>query len=150
MAKQEERKQSRVLEILTTEYPADRIALIIMGALVTVVGYYLLSGDRFGDTGPVLAITNTTSWWTSWIFGNDTGILIFSIVLTAIGVFAMGFGAWPYFQPSFKEMKRVSWPNGATIRNHTARVFGFIMVVAFMFVIYTWMLNPLFDWLKGL
>jgi preprotein translocase SecE subunit len=144
MSKQtEERTGSRVLEILTTEYPLDRVLLVIMGMLVTVVGYYLVSGD------PFLQITNTDSWYTSWIFGTDTGILIFSIFILVVGVVALVIGLWPYFQPSFKEMKRVSWPNGATIKNHSARVYGFILFLILVFVLFETGLTPLFDWLKG-
>jgi preprotein translocase subunit SecE len=142
--KQQEQKGSRVLEILTTEYPIDRILLVVMGMIVTVVGYYLVTND------PFLSITNTTSWYTKWIFGSDLGILIFSIFILLMGVAALGIGLWPYFQPSIKEMKRVTWPNIPTIRNHSARVFGFILFLVVVFVVYENALGPLFDWLKSL
>lgn len=143
MAKQEQ-KGNRVLQILTTEYPIDRVLVVIMGLLVTVVGYYLVSGDSY------LQITNTGAWWSSWIFGTPTGILIFSIFILIMGIGALGLGLYPYFKPSFKEMKKVTWPNGTIIRNHSLRVFGFIFFLVFVFVVYETALDPLFSWLKTL
>lgn len=143
MAKQEQ-KGNRVLQILTTEYPIDRVLVVIMGLLVTVVGYYLVSGD------PYLQITNTDAWWSSWIFGTDTGILIFSIFILIMGVGALGLGLYPYFKPSFKEMRKVTWPSGSVIRNHSLRVFGFILFLVAAFIIFGAALNPLFDWFDTL
>ena len=141
MAKQEQ-KGNRVLEILTTEYPIDRVLVVIMGLLVTVVGYYLVSGDSF------LQITNTDAWYTKWIFGTDTGIIIFSWFILLMGVGALVLGLYPYFKPSVKEMKRVTWPNGNVIKNHSLRVFGFILFLMLVFILYETGLNPLFDLIK--
>ena len=142
MAKQEQ-KGNRVLEILTTEYPIDRVLVVIMGLLVTVVGFYLVTND------PFLQITNTDAWYTKWIFGTDTGILIFSIFILLMGVGSLVIGLYPYFKPSVKEMKRVTWPNGTTIKNHSVRVFGFILFLMAVFVAYEAALKPLFAFLKG-
>ena len=141
MAKQEQ-KGNRVLEILTTEYPIDRVLVVIMGLLVTVVGYYLVSND------PFLQITNTDAWYTKWIFGTDTGIIIFSWFILLMGVGALVLGLYPYFKPSVKEMRRVTWPNGNVIKNHSLRVFGFILFLMLVFILYETGLNPLFDLIK--
>ena len=149
MAKQQE-EGNRVLKILTTEYPIDRALVVIMGLLVTVVGYYLVSGHLIpGTTTPYLQIVRTDAWWTKWIFGSDTGIMIFSIFILVMGVGALILGLYPYFKPSFKEMKRVTWPNGTVIKNHSLRVFGFILFLMAVFVLYNAGLTPLFDWLRG-
>jgi len=148
MAKQEE-KGNKVLKILTTEYPIDRILVVIMGLLVTVVGYYLVSQHQTPAGQVYLQITNTTSWYTKWIFGSDTGILIFSIFILVMGVGALALGLYPYFKPSVKEMKRVTWPNGSIIKNHSLRVFGFILFLMAVFVLYNAGLTPFFEWLKS-
>jgi preprotein translocase subunit SecE len=143
MPKSEQVKQNKVLEILTTEYPFERILMGVLGVIVTVLGVYLIQGD-------VLTITNTDAWWNAWLFGTDAGILGFSIFILVIGVVSFFVAIWPFFQPSFAEMKKVSWPNGKTIRNHSARVFGFIILLGLLFVIYDFGLQPLFDWLMSL
>lgn len=148
MAKQEE-KGNKILKILTTEYPIDRILVVIMGLLVTVVGYYLVSQHQTPAGQVYLQITNTDAWYTKWIFGSDTGILIFSIFILVMGVGALGLGLYPYFKPSFKEMKRVTWPNATVIKNHSGRVFGFILFLMAVFIVYNAGLTPFFEWLKS-
>ena len=150
MAKQEQ-EGNRILKILTTEYPIDRVLVVIMGLLVTVVGYYLVSGHTYpGSNTVVLQITNTDAWWSSWIFGSDIGIAIFSWFIIVMGVGALGLGLYPYFKPSFKEMKRVTWPNGSIIKNHSLRVFGFILFLVAAFILFGAALNPIFTWLNSL
>lgn len=139
---QDERKTNRVLEILMKEYPAERIIMGVLGIIVIVLGVYLIQGD-------VLTITNSNDWWNSWIFGTDTGILIFSIFIVVVGTVSFFVAIWPFFTPSFSEMKKVTWPNSSIIRNHSARVFGFILFLAGMFVVYDAVLAPLFKWING-
>lgn len=141
--KQEEVKKNKVLEILTKEYPFERILMGFLGVLVIVLGVYLIEGST-------LRITNTDSVWTSWIFGTPTGVLIFSIFILLLGIVSFGIAIWPFFKPSVAEMKKVTWPNGTTIRNHSGRVFGFILVVAGFFIVFDLGLKPLFDLLKSI
>jgi preprotein translocase subunit SecE len=138
--KKQEQQGNRVLAILMKEYPAERVIMGILGIIVIVLGVYLIEGET-------LVINNTDDWWNSWIFGTDTGILIFSIFITVVGVVAFFVAIWPFFQPSIAEMKKVTWPNGSTIRNHSLRVFGFILFLAGMFIVYDAGLKPLFGWL---
>ena len=134
-----EKKPSRVMEILRKEYPFERILLGILGALVIILGVYLIEGD-------VLEI-RLTNWW---IFNTDTKQLIFSIIVIVVGVVSLFMSIWPFFVPSFGEMKKVTWPNRKTILNHTARVFGFILLLSLFFVLVDWPLRELFKWINGL
>lgn len=141
MAKNEmqEHKPNRVLEILRTEYPFERILLGVLGAFVIVLGVYLLEGT-------VLEIKLTT-WW---IFDSELKRTIFSIFIIVIGSVAFLMSVWPFFVPSIAEMRKVSWPKRKTILNHSARVFGFIIFVALFFVLIDLGLQPFFVWINGL
>ena len=141
MAKNEmqEHKPNRVLEILRTEYPFERILLGVLGAFVIVLGVYLLEGT-------VLEIKLTT-WW---IFDSELKRTIFSIFIIVIGSVAFLMSIWPFFVPSIAEMRKVSWPKRKTILNHSARVFGFIIFVALFFVLIDLGLQPFFVWINGL
>lgn len=141
MAKKElqEQKPNRVLEILRTEYPFERILLGVLGALVLVLGVYLVEGE-------VLTI-RLTSWW---IFNTALKRTIFAIFIIVIGTVAFLMSIWPFFVPSFAEMRKVSWPKRKTILNHSARVFGFIIFVAIFFVLIDFGLIPFFDWINKL
>lgn len=137
--KPEQTKTSKILEILQKEYPFERILLGVLGALVIILGVYLIEED-------VLEI-RLTDWW---IFNTAAKRLIFAIFVTVVGVIAFFMAIWPFFVPSFAEMKKVTWPSRSTILNHSARVFGFIIIVALFFTLVDWPLRAVFDWLNAL
>lgn len=140
MAKKvEEVKKNKVLEILKTEYPFEKILLGVLGIIVIILGVYLIEGT-------VLVIQYTSLW----IFNSELKITIFSIFVITIGALAFVLSVWPFFVPSIAEMKKVSWPTKSIIINHSARVFGFIFIVAFFFVIIDFGLRPLFSWINEL
>ncbi len=139
----EEVKKNKIIELLKKDYPAESLILAILGVVVIVFGVYLIDGS-------ILAISNRTEWYLAWAFGNDTRILIFSIVVVIVGFFAFGFAVWPFVKPSVQEMNKVSWPTGKIIKNHTLRVFGFIIFIALAFVVYDLALLPLFGYLTSI
>lgn len=132
-------KKNKIIEILKKEYPFEKILLGVLGAIVLVLGIYLVEGT-------VLEIRYTDLW----IFNTPLKITIFSIFVILIGTVAFFISVWPFFVPSFSEMKKVSWPNKNTIVNHSLRVFGFILLIAFFFIIIDFGLRPLFLWINGL
>ncbi len=140
MAKREpEIKKNKVLEILKKEYPFEKILLGLLGAIVLILGIYLVEGT-------VLEI-KFTDWW---IFDSELKITIFSIFVILIGTASFLLSIWPFFVPSIGEMKKVSWPTKTIISNHSARVFGFIFLIGLFFVAIDYGLIPLFTWLNGL
>lgn len=138
-SKQPEQKPNRILEILRTEYPLERVLLGVLGALVLILGVYLIEGS-------VLTI-RLTNWW---IFDAEWKRLTFAILLTVIGTVALIMSLWPFFVPSFAEMRKVTWPNRSTIANNSARVFGFIIFISLFFVLIDLGLRPLFEWINTL
>jgi preprotein translocase SecE subunit len=140
MAKKvEEIKKNKVLEILQKEYPVEKLLLGVLGAIVLILGIYLLEGQ-------VLEIRYTDLW----IFNSSTKILIFSIFVVLIGAVAFLLAVYPFFVPSFAEMKKVSWPTKNVIVNHSLRVFGFMLLIAFFFVLVDWPLSEIFAWVNKL
>lgn len=135
----EETKKNKVLEILSKEYPFERLLLGILGIVVLVLGVYLVEGT-------VLSIRYTDFW----LFNTPLKITIFSIFVIIVGAVSFLLSVWAFFQPSLSEMKKVSWPDSPTILNHSARVFGFIIVLSLFFVFADVGLIPLFDWLNAL
>jgi preprotein translocase subunit SecE len=125
-----DKKPSKIMEILRTEYSFEKVALGVLGIFVVILGVYLIEGT-------VLEI-RLTNWW---IFNTDTKILIFSIFVIVIGAVSFVMAIWPFFTPSFAEMKKVTWPNRSTILNHSARVFGFIFFIAAFFILTDWVIR---------
>jgi preprotein translocase subunit SecE len=132
-------KKNKIIEILQKEYPVEKLLLGVLGAIVLILGIYLIEGQ-------VLEIRYTDLW----IFNSDTKILIFSIFVIAIGAAAFVMAVYPFFVPSYAEMKKVSWPTKNIIVNHSLRVFGFIFLIAFFFVLIDFGLSPLFEWINEL
>lgn len=139
MAKNEEVKKNKVIEILKKEYPFEKILLGLLGVIVLILGIYLVEGT-------VLEI-KFTDWW---IFNTELKITLFSIFVIIIGTGSFLLSLWPFFVPSIGEMKKVSWPNKTMIANHSARVFGFIFFIGLFFVTIDFGLRPLFLWLNNL
>ncbi len=138
MAKKEEKKTSKVLEILKTEYQFEGMLLAVVGLLVLLLGVYIYEAR-------VLEITRTD--WA--IFSTPLRIQVFSILIMLIGAGAVLYALLPFMVPGFKEMNRVSWPTRDTMINHSGRVLGFIFFLGFVFVLYDAIFNPLFAWLIG-
>ncbi|TVP95075.1 MAG: preprotein translocase subunit SecE [Acholeplasmatales bacterium] len=134
-----EKKTSRVIEILKTEYPFEGILLGILGILVFLLGVYIFEAE-------VLQIRFTDFW----LFDSPLKIQIFSSVVMVIGAGAIIMAFAPFFIPGLKEMNRVSWPNRRTMVNHTSRVLGFMAFVGVMFVLYDIVLRPFFRWIESL
>ena len=117
--KVEEKKPNKVLEILRKEYPFEKILLGVLGVIVLVLGVYILEGLRL-----------TIRYTDLWIFDSPAKITAFSIFVIVIGAVSLIIAIWPFFVPSIAEMKKVSWPGREMIVNHSARVFGFILLLA--------------------
>lgn len=132
-------KVSKVLEVLKKEYPFEGLLLGFLGALVLVLGVYIFEGD-------VLEIQYTDLW----IFDSALKITIFSIIVMLVGTIALLVSVGPFFLPGLKEMNRVTWPNKPTTYNNLSRVFGFIIILSIMFILYDQVFGPVFDVLYGL
>ncbi len=139
MAEKKDEKVGKVLAMLKKEYPFEGLLLGTLGALVLVLGVYIFEGE-------VLQI-RFTDWF---IFATDLRINIFASVIMLIGAVALVVALLPFFVPGFKEMNRVTWPNRTTMKDHTSRVFGFMIFLSLMFVLYDFVFQPIFDYLYGL
>lgn len=140
MAKEKVQAQegSKVLQILRTEYKFEGIILGVLGMLVAVLGVYLIQGDII-----------TIKWTDMFLFDQPWKITVFGAVVTLIGLASFVMAIWPFFVPSWKERKKISWPKRDTILNHSGRVYGFILFVVLFFILVDWPLRELFAWLNG-
>lgn len=136
--KAEAKKSNKVMEILTKEYPFEKSLLAILGLVVIIVGVYVLEDRYLQFNDNVFGLLDT-----------DWKIAIFAWFVIVIGAAAFILAIWPFFVPSFGEMKKVSWPTRNVMINHTLRVFGFILFLALFFLILELGFSPLFAELRG-
>jgi preprotein translocase SecE subunit len=120
-------KEFKVFKLLAKEYPIENPILALISGLIIILGVYLIRGD-------VISISVSSNTWFPFITQSTTSILIFSIFVTVVGVAGFVIAMYPYFKPSFDEMKKVVWPTGKTVQNHSSRVFGFILALALFFI----------------
>lgn len=135
----EEKKSFKVLDILKREYPFEGVLLAFLGALVLVLGVYIFEGQ-------VLEVT-LTDWW---IFNAPWKVTTFSVIVMLIGLSALVYALMPFFLPGLKEMNKVSWPNRVMTNNYLARVFGFLLFLAIVFILFDFVLQPIFNFLYQL
>lgn len=136
--KAEAKKTNKAVEILTKEYPFEKSLLAILGLVVIVVGVYVLEDKYLNFRDDVFGILD-----------QDWKIAIFAWFVIVIGAAAFILAIWPFFQPSFGEMRKVSWPTRDVMINHSLRVFGFILFLALFFLVLELGFNPLFKELRG-
>ena len=136
--KKVEKKTSKVIQVLKTEYPFEGILLGFLGILVLILGVYIFESR-------VITIRFTDLF----IFATELRIKIFATLVMIVGAGALLMAFAPFIIPGLKEMRRVSWPTRKTMINHSMRVFGFIIFLGIMFILYDGALRPLFTLIKG-
>lgn len=133
-----EKKTSKVIQVLKTEYPFEGILLGFLGLLVLILGVYIFESR-------VITIRFTDLF----IFATELRIKIFASLVMIVGTGALLMAFAPFIIPGLKEMRRVSWPTRKTMVNHSMRVFGFIIFLGIIFILYDGALRPLFTLIKG-
>ena len=112
-----EKKESKIMEILRTEYSFENWILAILAPFIALIGVYILDGS-------VVTISKT-DWW---IFNAEWKIKVIAWFLVVIGISVIAYLLIPHFKPSYVEMKKVSWLGVKKTVNHCLRVFGFVIV----------------------
>ncbi len=147
-----EKKGSSILDVIRKDYPAERLLMGVLGVIVIVFGVYLVGGVADPDNA-WLVIQNTDGIF-GFFFGTDTKILVFSWFIIFVGVVSFAMAVWPFLKPSLIEVlgknRKVTWPSGKVLQNHSARVYGFIFFLIGVFIMYELALVPFFTWIRAL
>lgn len=140
-----EEKKKGVLSLLAKEYKYEGLVLLILGIVVTVLGSLILLGvSTSGSEGLVIN--------ENFYFIGEYPSL-FAWLLVILGAAAIILAIYPYYKPSIKEMKKISWPSKKQMLTDTLTVLAFIVIIAVLFIGYDAILNQvvkLFNWLSGL
>ncbi len=141
----EEKKKVSLKAILDKEYKWEGLVLLVLGIIVVVLGVLIRIGiSTEGASGLVI---NENFYF----IGEYPSA--FSWILIVLGALAIIFAIWPYYKPSVKEIKRISWPNKKTMLQNTLTVIAYVLIVAVLFLCFDAILNQvvkLFQWLAGL
>ena len=142
MAQEKEKKS--IMSKVFSEYKYEGLIFLIIALVGIVVGVELLIGvNTNGSEG--LAVNED-------FFFIGAYPKVFAWMIIILGTLLLVFSIWPYYKPSFGEIKRVSWPTKKVMLENTLVVLAFILILAFLFIGYDALLNQvvkLFQWLAG-
>lgn len=140
-----EEKKKGILSLLSKEYKYEGLLLLILSIITILLGVMILLG--ISSEGAEGLVVNENFYF---IGEYPTA---FAWILIVLGVVAFVLAVWPYYKPSIKEMKKVTWPTKKEMLENTAVTLVFVVILSLLFVGYDVILNQvvkLFQWLAGL
>ena len=123
MAKHNVEKESRLKQILMTEYPWENLLLLVLAVLSTAVSLIILI-----NKGPISIDASFP------ILGKRTNQLIFSWILFGISMIGLALVSAPFIAPALPELKKITWAKWPEFIDHSVRVIIFILF--FIYVIF--------------
>lgn len=137
-----EKEKKSLMSLLGKEYKYEGLLLLVLGIITTVLGVLIHLGvTTKGSEGLVIN--------ENFYFIGEYPKL-FAWVLIILGAAAIILSIYPYYKPSIKEMKRITWPNKKEMLSNTLIVIAFIVIVAFLFLGYDAILNQVVKLFKYL
>ena len=137
-----EKEKKSLISLLGKEYKYEGLLLLVLGIITTVLGVLIHLGvTTKGSEGLVIN--------ENFYFIGEYPKL-FAWVLIILGAAAIILSIYPYYKPSIKEMKRITWPNKKEMLSNTLIVIAFIVIVAFLFLGYDAILNQVVKLFKYL
>jgi len=119
--KNNEVQNSKIVEILTTEYKWETYLLGFLSLVAIALGLLIFEG--------VLTVSEETP-----LIGNYPKL--FAWIITIVGAIGLVLFAIPLFKPAYPELKKLSFPTIRVFVANATRVFIFIIVIALVFMLY--------------
>ena len=123
-------KQSKIKEILSTEYKWETYLLGFLSLVAIALGLLIFS--------KILTVNEGTA-----VIGRYPKL--FAWVITIVGGVGFILFAIPLFKPAIPEMKKLSFPTKKVFLANTVRVFIFIIVIAGLFMLFEAFFLALFE-----
>lgn len=128
-------QESRLKQILMTEYPWENLLLLVLAVLSTALSLIIII-----NKGPISISEDFP------ILGARTNQLIFAWVLFVISMLGLALVSSPFITPAIPELKKITWAKWLEFADHSVRVI--IFLVFFIYVIFAFDIIVL--WLQGL
>ena len=128
-------RKNRLVEVFTKDYKYEGLVLLILAIIAIVFGVLLLANIKAGSNFIAGAFL---------IGESDTTSKIFAWILIVLGAFSLALSIWPYYKPSFYEIRRVTWPTKKVMITNCLDVlvysvsfalFFFLVDILFAFII---------------
>ena len=131
----EKARKNRLVEVFTKDYKYEGLVLLILAIIAIVFGVLLLANIKAGRNFIAGAFL---------IGESDTTSKIFAWILIVLGAFSLALSIWPYYKPSFYEIRRVTWPTkkimitnclDVLVYSVSFALFFFLVDILFAFII---------------
>ena len=133
-----EKEKKSLMSLLGKEYKYEGLLLLVLGIITTVLGVLIHLGvTTKGSEGLVIN--------ENFYFIGEYPKL-FAWVLIILGAAAIILAIYPYYKPSIKEMKRITWPSKKEMVKYTITTVCFVVLFALFF----FGIESLFAFIKGL
>lgn len=121
---------NRLLTYLKEEHKWENYLFVAVSLITLVLGILILTNVlTVKDSFPVIG---SFSKGFAWIL----------VVISGIGLL---YALYPFFRPSWPELKKVTWLKPLEFLGNVLRVFIFIIFLALLFVLYDKLFYELFD-----
>lgn len=109
-------KQSKLKEILVTEYKWENLLLLVLATLSTALALIIII-----NKGPISIDASFP------VLGKRSNQLIFAWILFAISMLGIGLVSAPFVKPALPELKKITWAKWPEFIDHSVRVIIFIL-----------------------
>lgn len=135
--------ESRVMSILKKEYAFENWLLAILAPILILYGVYIVMG-KFGTVDLASVLGSSGIAFIDFFFKTTLRRIFTGVFLILIGGLVLIYLLIPYVRPSFIELKKVTWPTPKALATNSLRVFLFLIFLSLVFVVYGWILSPIF------
>lgn len=142
MAEKNNNNKNGVLSIVKNNYKYENLILLFLAIVSIVLGSMVLMGV-YSDGSEGLVVDPN-------VFFIGDFPEAFAWILIVIGIASVILAVWPFYKPSFFEVKRIAWPSRGTLIKNSAIVFGFILIMGIFFVLADLALNYVVDFFRWL
>ena len=110
-------KRNKLLEVLSQDYRAENIFLALIAIIAMAFSVMILSGSlNVKDNYPLLGSYPK----------------VFAIILLVISTLGLLVVLWPFYEPSFGELKKLTWATPKELYEDLFRVIVFMIFLVFV------------------
>ena len=114
-------KRNKLLEVLSQDYKAENIFLAFIAIIAMAFSIMILSGTlNVKDNYPLLGSYPK----------------VFAIILLIISTLGLLVVIWPFYQPSFGEVRKITWARPHELYEDLFRVFVFMIFFVFILLFF--------------
>ena len=123
-------KRNKLLEVLSQDYRAENIFLALIAIIAMAFSVMILSGAlNIKDNYPLLGAYPK----------------VFAVILLVVATLGLLVVLWPFFEPSFGEVKKITWATPKELYQDLFRVIVFMIFFIFVLLFFDVICRALYN-----